>query len=138
MQAVCSAQPDAPLPPQHLASMKGAAGPGAQGGAGLGEAGVGGVTAATRHDSDGTVAARSGEGEPRGRGIALISAARPGRFHFHRAKLTWTWGRRWGGRQRARGRSGVADRQGNLAEREEESMWLLKPRHNNNIKKIKP
>jgi len=31
----------------------------------------------------------------------------------------------------------VADRQGNLAEREGESMWLLKPRHNNNIKKKK-
>lgn len=33
----------------------------------------------------------------------------------------------------APGRSGGADRQGNLAEREGESMWLLKPRHNNNI-----
>lgn len=33
----------------------------------------------------------------------------------------------------APGRSVGADRQGNLAEREGESMWLLKPRHNNNI-----
>lgn len=74
-----------------------------------------------------------------GRGIALISAARPGRFHFHRAKLTWTWGGRRGrgGRSAPEGRSGVADRQGNLAEREGESMWLLKPQHNNNIKKKK-